>query len=374
VMTPQEIAKMQLHSIGKSWDTLPARDKNIKDVDLKKVERYINDTNSTGRRIIRETPQEVLEKLGLSEGGKVTWAAILLFGKEPQKPLLQAASHCGRFRMDKTQIIDDLIIETDLISQVDEVMKFITRNIRVEYKIVGQPQRKELWEYPLEALREAIINAIVHRDYTVPSNVQVEIYDDRVEIWNPGNLLPGITIEDLYKKEHKSVIRNRQIAQVFYDIGYIEKYGSGTIKIIELCKQHDIPLPDFKEITGGFLVSFRKDIYNEEYLIGLGLNERQIKAVMYVKGKGKITNKEYQEICGIKKRQATEDLRELEDREILERVGKTGKGTYYVLRRAEGAKGALKGHQPCIRRARGAKYEIRFFRKPYGCPFKNVLG
>ena len=83
MMTPQEIAKMQLHSIGKSWDTLPARDKNIKDVDLKKVERYINDTNSTGRRIIRETPQEVLEKLGLSEGGKVTWAAILLFGKEP---------------------------------------------------------------------------------------------------------------------------------------------------------------------------------------------------------------------------------------------------------------------------------------------------
>src|SRR3990172_8391183 len=75
-----------------------------------------------------------------------------------------------------------------------------------------QRRRKEVWEYPLEALREAIINAIVHRDYTAPSNVQVEIYDDRIEIWNPGRLLPGITIDDLYKKDHKSVVRNKLIA------------------------------------------------------------------------------------------------------------------------------------------------------------------
>lgn len=332
VMTPQEIAEMHMHSMGTSWDTLPARDKSIKDIDLKKVERYINEANATGRRKIGETPQEVLEKLELTKDGKVTWAAILLFGKEPQKPLLQAASHCGRFRMDKTQIIDDLMIETDLISQVDEVMKFIARNISVEYKFIGKPQRKELWEYPLEALREAVVNAIVHRDYTAPSNVQVEIYDDRIEIWNPGNLLPGITIEDLYKKEHKSVIRNRQIAQVFYDIGYIEKYGSGTIKIIELCKLHGIPLPDFKEVTAGFLVTFRKDIYTEDHLVRLGLNERQIKAVMYVKERGKVTNKEYREMTGLSDEGARIDLNELVEKGILLSKGK-GRNAHYVLKR-----------------------------------------
>ncbi len=223
------------------------------------------------------------------------------------------------------------MIETDLIRQVDEVMKFITRNISVRYEFEGKPKRKEVWDYPLGALREAVINAIVHRDYAAPSNIQVEIYDDRIEIWNPGRLLPGITVEDLYKKEHRSVIRNRQIAQVFYDIGYIEKYGSGTIKIIELCKQHGIPLPDFKEVTGGFSVIFRKSVYTEEYLRDLGLNERQIKAVMYVKEKGKITNKDYREMTRLSDETVRRDINELVEKGVLLLRGR-GRNTHYVLK------------------------------------------
>jgi len=332
MMTPQEIAEMHIHSVGTSWDAFPAGDKTLDDIDLKKVGRYIKEANSTGRRKIEDDPAEVLKKLEFIKEGKATWAAILAFGKEPQKPLLQSAVHCGRFKLDKNQIIDDLMIETDLISQVDEAMKFITRHISVRYEFEGKPKRKEVWEYPLDALREAVINAIVHRDYTAPSNVQVEIYDDRIEIWNPGSLLPGITIEDLYKKEHKSVIRNKQIAQVFYDIGYIEKYGSGTIKIIDLCKQHGIPPPEFREVTGGFSVIFRKDIYTEEHLRNLGLNERQMKAVMYIKEKGRITNKAYQEINQVSRQTASRELTELCDKRILRRVGKTGKSTYYEIR------------------------------------------
>lgn len=331
IMTPQEITEMHLHSVGTSWDAFPARDKTIEDIDLKKVERYIREANATGRRKIGESPTEVLKKLELVKDKTVTWAGILLFGKEPQRALLQSAAHCGRFKLDKTRIIDDLMIETDLISQVDEVMKFITRSISVRYEFEGKPKRKEVWEYPLEALREAVINAIVHKDYTAPSNVQVEIYDDRVEVWNPGRLLPGITIEDLYKKEHQSVIRNKQIAQIFYDIGYIEKYGSGTIKIIDLCKQHGIPLPEFKEVSAGFSVIFRKDIYTEEYLRKLGLHERQVKAVMYVKEKGKITNKEYQELTKISRQMATIDLTEIVDKGVFTKIGKAGKGIAYQL-------------------------------------------
>ena len=345
MMTPQEIAEMHIHSIGTSWDAFPAGEKTLDDIDPKRVEKYIREANATGRRKIKDSPTEVLKKLEFIKDGRATWAAILIFGKEPQRPLLQSAVHCGRFRMDKTQIIDDLMIETDLIDQVDEVMKFITRHISVRYEFEGKPRRKEVWEYPLEALREAVINSIAHRDYVTPSNVQVEIYDDRIEIWNPGRLLPGITIEDLYKKEHKSVIRNRLIAQVFYDIGYIEKYGSGTIKIIDLCKQHGIPLPEFKEVSGGFSIIFRKDIYTEEYLRGLKLNERQIKAVMYVKEKGKITNKEYQEVCSTSERTATRNLSQLVSIKLFEQIGVTGKGTEYVLRRHKDANDAIKAPQ-----------------------------
>jgi len=331
IMTPQEISEMHLHSTGASWDAFPSGDKTLEDLDLKKVERYIKEANAAGRRNIKESPKEVLDKLELVKNGKATWAAILLFGKEPQKPLLQSAVHCGRFKLDKTQILDDLMVETDLIDQVDEVMKFVTRNISVRYEFEGKPKRKEVWEYPREALREAVINAIVHRDYTTPSNVQVEIYDDRIEIWNPGRLLPGITIQDLYKKEHKSVIRNKLIAQMFYDIGYIEKYGSGTIKIIELCKQHDIPSPEFKEASNGFSVTFRKDPYTEVYLRNLGLNVRQIKAVMYVKERGKITNKEYINEFSVSRQTATRDLTELVDKELFELKGTGKRDAHYII-------------------------------------------
>ena len=330
LMTPQEIAQMHFHSIGTSWDAFPTEDKTLEDIDLKKIEKYIREANATGRRKIEESPLEVLEKLGLVKDGKATWAAVLTFGKEPQKPLLQSAAHCGRFRMDKTQIIDDLMVETDLINQVDEVTKFVTRHISVRYEFEGKPKRKEIWEYPLEALREAVINAIVHRDYTVPSNVQIEIYDDRIEIWNPGRLLPGITIDDLYKKEHKSVIRNNLIAQMFYDIGYIEKYGSGTIKIIDFCKRQGIPSPEFKEVFGGFSVIFRKNVYTEEYLRTLDLNERQIKAVMFVKEKNKITNREYRQMTGLSDEGSRKDLNDIVKKKVLRIKGK-GRSISYVL-------------------------------------------
>ena len=330
-MTPQEISEMHIHSMGTSWDAFPARDTTLDDINFKRVEKYIREANATGRRKIEDSPADVLKKLDLIKDGKATWAAVLTFSKEPQRLLSQSAAHCGRFRLDKTQIIDDLMVEADLIGQVDEVMKFVTRHISVRYEFEGKPSRKEVWEYPLEALREAIINAIVHRDYTAPSNVQVEIYDDRIEIWNPGRLLPGITIDDLYKKDHKSVVRNKLITQVFYDIGYIEKYGSGTIKIVDLCRRHGLPSPEFKEVFGGFSVIFRKDIYTEEYLRNLGLNERQIMAVMYVKEKGKITNKEYREITGLSDEGARININELVEKGVLLSKGR-GRSIHYVLK------------------------------------------
>jgi len=223
------------------------------------------------------------------------------------------------------------MIEEDLLTQLDEITKFITRHISVRYEFEDKPKRKEVWEYPLEALREALINAIVHRDYPMSANIQIEIYDDRIEIWSPGKLPPGITIEDLYKEEHKSVIRNKLIAQIFYDIGYIERYGSGTIKRMKLCQEAGVPIPEFKEVTGGFLVVFRKDIYTEEYLRKLDLNERQIKAVMYAKEKGRITNREYQKEFIVSKATATRDLLKLVEKRVFTITGTGKRNIYYFL-------------------------------------------
>ena len=95
------------------------------------------------------------------------------------------------------------------------------------------------------------------------------------------------------------------IAKVFYLAGYIEQYGSGTVRMVEWMKEEGLPEPEYKEEMGGFSVYFYKDIYTEENLRKMELNERQIKAVMYVKEKGKITNKEYQKICDTSERTAT---------------------------------------------------------------------
>jgi len=113
------------------------------------------------------------------------------------------------------------MIEGTVIEQVDETMDFIRKNINVRFVMTGKPAREEIWDYPLEALREAVINAVCHRDYTISSNTEVRIYDDKLIVWSPGGLPFGITLDDLYKP-HSSVLRNKGIGGVFYDMGWIE--------------------------------------------------------------------------------------------------------------------------------------------------------
>jgi len=330
VMQAHEIAEMHFQSTGLSWDKLPVMDSSVDDIDIEKIKKYIENTREAGRRKISgsERPLEVLEKLELIKDGKATWAAILLFHKKPQRFLSQAVIHCGKFR-EETIVIDDRMIEGTIIEQIEEAMDFIRKNINVRFVMTGKPTREEVWDYPLEALREAVINSVCHRDYTVPSNTEVRIYDDELIVWNTGRLPLGLTVEDLYKP-HPSVLRNKGIGGIFYDMGLIEQWGSGIDKMRKACTKAGIPEPKFEEHQG-FRVIFRKDIYTEEYLRKLGLNERQIKAVLYVKEKGKITNKEYRGMFNITDRMALIDLSGLCEKRIFDRIGKTGRKTEYIL-------------------------------------------
>ena len=330
VMTPQEIADMHINSTGMSWDIMPAKDVSFKDIDITKVKEYVQKANAAGRKKIgdEERPLQILEKLGLIIKGQVSWAALLLFGKDDKHFTHLANIHCGRFK-EETIVIDDRMIVGPIIDQVDDVMDFIRKNINVKFVMTGEPTRQEVWDYPLEALREAVINAVCHRDYTIPSNVEIRIYDDRLIIRNPGGLPIGITIEDLHKP-HSSVLRNKGIGGVLYDIGWIEQWGSGIEKMCQACSEAGLPEPQLEEYQG-FRVTFRKDIYTVEYLRSLGLNERQIKASKYVKERGGITNKQYQELNNVSRQTATIDLAELTEKHILVREGNVGKGTSYQL-------------------------------------------
>lgn len=242
--------------------------------------------------------------------------------------------------------MDDHPIYGTLWEQVDGAMNYFRQHLQTSYGPAPEPAREVIWEYPLEALREAIINAVCHRDYTDHGHIQVRWFDDHMIILSPGTLVPPLRPEEL-KLPHRSYPRNPKIAEVFYFAGWIEQWGTGIQKILDECYQAGLPEPEWREEQGAVWLTFQKDILTEDYLRSLGLNERQIRAVMLVKEKGRITNTEYQRLCQVSKRTASEELRYLEAKGIFERVGKTGKGTHYRLKgqqRGEtGIKGAAKG-------------------------------
>ncbi|MDD3042326.1 MAG: helix-turn-helix domain-containing protein [Methanosarcinaceae archaeon] len=339
-MNAQEIAEMHLQSTGMSWDRFPAAGETLEALDLEKVRSYIRKARDFGRKGFREeeerNPVQVLEKMKLVVEGKPTWAAGLLFCKDGRRFLSQAVIHCGRFK-NRTLVIDDRLIEGSLFEQIEEAMDFVRKNTNVKFVMTGKPEREEVWDYPLEAVREAVINAVCHRDYTVMSHIEIRIYDDELIVWSPGGLPLGLTMEDLFKP-HASKLRNKGIAEVLFDAKIVEQWGSGIEKMQNYCKEAGIQGPVFEEYQG-FRVIFRKESFNEEYLRGLGLNDRQIKAVLYVKEKGKISNKEYQEICDTSNRTASRDLANLVDTNIFTQIGTTGKGTEYSLT-GKDAKGA----------------------------------
>ena len=197
-------------------------------------------------------------------------------------------------------------------------------------------------EIPEFAIHEAVVNAITHRDYNTTSSVQVMVFLDRVEIWNSGTLPGNLKVEDL-KKPHSSHPSNPTLANVLYFGNYIQQLGSGTTEMIRQCKEHGLPEPEFVSVRNlEFKTILARDIFTEENLSHMGLNERQLQAVKYVKEKGQISNQIYQEINKVIKRTASRDLSSLVTLGIFNKIGITGKGTFYALRGHKGDKGDTK--------------------------------
>jgi ATP-dependent DNA helicase RecG len=204
-----------------------------------------------------------------------------------------------------------------------------TKYIKAEISYEGI-NRVEKYEYPRDAVREALLNAVAHKDYSGGVPVQISVYRNKIIFWNEGQLPDSWTVANLLTK-HPSKPFNPDIANALFRSGYIESWGRGTLKMIKECIAASLPKPIYFYDMSGFFVEFRKDIYDEQYLTSLQLNDRQIKAVLYVKEHGSISNKEYQTINRISKATATRDLTELvEKHKILNKTG-AGAGTSYVL-------------------------------------------
>jgi len=306
---------------------------DIEDIDEEKLRWFLKEAKrERNLNIPIDTPvNEVLMRLNASRNGKLTNASILLFGKEPQNFFLQAEVRCVRFEGNEPvkPFIDMKIISGSVIEQVDKSLNFALEHIPKRVWLAGRVQREERYQYPPDAIREAIVNAICHRNYEEKSNVQIRVFNDYMEVWSPGELPEPLIPEDL-RKTHKSVPRNPLIARQFFWIRFIEEVGIGTNDMIKYCKEWEIPEPEFKHVTGDFVVTFRGKV-TEEYLKNLGLNERQIKVIEYLKEHGKIDRKTYCDICEVEKTVAYEELSDLVKKKIIKMLGK-GRGTHYSLR------------------------------------------
>jgi len=326
-----ELTKLFFASWEVSWDAGPVFDATIADLMEENIRQFLRQARRERNMMIEaEAPiNEVLEKLELLYQKNLSRAAVLLFGKRPQKFLLSAEIRCARFKgTQPLHFIDMKVIEGNIIDQVPAAMEFIQRHISMAAEIVPtQLERLERWEYPLDALREAIINAARHRDYQDRGHIQIRIFDDRLEVWSPGLLPPEITLADL-NRPHNSRPRNHRIARAFFLIGYIEHWGTGTLRMNELCKKDKLPEPEYAENSGCFVVTFRKTKLTPNYLKSLQLNERQNHALEYIYQARKITNQEYARLVGVSRRTATRDLTALVEKSVLRQIGK-GSGSYF---------------------------------------------
>ena len=329
-LSPEEVIEFA-KSAGKiRWDEQICDGAGLEDIDEEKVKWFLRKAKHERNFDIEPETliKEALERLELIKGEKLTNAGVLLFGKNPQKFFLSAETRCAKFKGTKPlEFIDMKIFTGNIINQRNDAVEFVKEHIKLHAKIIGM-ERVEKWEYPIEAVREAITNAVCHRDYEISSHIQIRIFDDRIEIWGCGPLPKPLTIKDL-KKKHKSILRNHLIGKCFFLIKFIEEWGTGTNRIIEQCLKHGLPEPLFENITDNLVITFRKYKITEEDVEKL--SERQKMVIEFLKEHKKITLKDYRNIQPIlTEKTAYRDLIDLEEKNIIKSVGEK-KGRYYIL-------------------------------------------
>ena len=228
---------------GVAFDEMPMPELSVDDLDIQAAQEALGD-----RRRLDEKSLLTLKLLTHHQNRYVpTQGGILLFGKQRKKYFSDAWIQCGRFfGREKIDIFDHIDIDVPLPQAVDEVMLFLKKHA-FRSADLSEVRRKDLWSIPLGILREVIINALVHSDYSQRgAPIRITFLDDRIEVESMGILLPGLTIEEM--KQGTSRIRNHVIARVFREINLIEQWGTGVCRIFSEARELGLPEPKIEEV------------------------------------------------------------------------------------------------------------------------------
>lgn len=360
-MEKREILEFVYRQGMASWETQPASLATLEDLDLERVRLFVDQRPERSRRSGRlDDLTQILLTLRCAirnetEGlVRPTNAGLLLFGYAPQNFFTQSEIIITAYQdnLGVRRYSDRKILGGTLTEQIDEAERYLRLTIPVAARMDGFHRIDEP-ELPLEALREAIVNAVVHRDYSIEGTaVRLFLYPGRVEVHSPGLLLPDISLENLRQGQVTSKPRNPVIASVLRDLpgGYMERMGSGIRYMIEQMQAFGLPQPEFRE-QSEFIVTFWRPNPAEaaaakspSQLITTPTHEtlptnppgeltqsvRLELGLQYVHQHGAITNKQYRELTGVAETTAMRDLETLVERGALRAIGKR-RGRHYII-------------------------------------------
>ena len=318
LMSLEEIANEHLKTINMSWDFAISPNLSVNDISLDKVNRFVEMANSLREHPITDDPLTVLRKFELTRDQGITFGCFLLFGTEPT---LSTTIDAGRFDSE-TIIRDNLTIRDDLISELETTLAFIRKHISKRFVITGKAQRDEVWEYPLDAIREIVLNMIVHRDYQASADSTIKIFQDRIEFYNPGPLPPELSLEDILSGNSPSIPRNKQIASIFKEAGIIEKYGSGIKRVRQALETAGTAPPHFATIGNFFKVTL--------FPISGGENGGEKTVLTHIQNNPGQNTKQIKEALNIPQRSLERYLKKLRDADMVEFRGAPKTGGYHV--------------------------------------------
>jgi ATP-dependent DNA helicase RecG len=308
------------------------------DLDDDVIAEYCEKREQRQRRAITQPVDELLREIGsLDEYGRPTTSGLLLFGRQPQHFLPQSGLVFVKFVGTEPRGEDGLAgygrreeVNGPLARVIEAAWQIVWGEMSVGAVVKGL-ERQDITEYPPFAVREALVNAVCHRDYRLKGRrIEIRMYADRMEVISPGGLPGFITVDNLVE-EHFS--RNPRLVSGLFQWGYIEELGLGIDRMIEDMVQGGHPPPRFRAAPYSFTVT----LFNARERRAMPkwetqMNERQARAVTYVREQGSITNREYRELCpDVTPETLRLDLNDLVDRGLLLRIG-AKKGTYYILK------------------------------------------
>jgi len=319
------------------FDASACPDATLEDLSEEKLRWFLRTArHERGYALAESTPlHKALAHLNLLDHGRPSHAAVLLFGTNPQRFLTTSEVKCLHFHGTEVRkpIPSHQIYKGTVFAMVDQAVDFVLSKIA---RSVGTrssgTQAPVAYELPRDAVAEAIVNAVAHRDYASHASVQVMLFADRLEIWNPGELPSPLTPE-LLRSAHASIPRNPLLAEPLFLARYIEKAGTGTLDMIALCREAGLPEPEFRQDGGQFVQTLWRDWLTNSMVMALDLNDRQKMALDFVRANRRIDNAGLRKLTGAIYRTASRDLEDLVRKGVLSKVGKTGRSAHYVLAR-----------------------------------------